>query len=240
MEIHNITEEIVIQKVKEVCDIIARRENPEKLCTCGQCRLDTVCYVLNRVPPHYVISNRGIARIETESLNRQQEEADITALVHEGIRRINATVRPYHKNEEERGADNSPVFNIPTIIGRAFNGLNFSPLEGAEIELYRNGSLVPMKDVNWQNPYRLVSNTEGTFTFWPDVVHTDETGQRQTFEYSVRISTQGFEDLSHSFRIPVISEHDVAGAFSMQRTFKLPDLYLFPPGLEDDRYITGE
>jgi competence protein ComFB len=240
MEIHNVTEESVIQTVKEECDAIARGGNPEKLCTCSQCRLDTACYVLNRMPPRYVVSNRGIARLEMASFDRQQEEADISALVHEGIRRVNATVRPYHTSREERGADNSPAFNIPTIIGRVFNGLNFSPLEGAEIELRRDGLMVPMKDVNWQNPYKLVHYTEGTFTFWPDAIHSDTAGQREIFEYSIRISDQGFEDLNHFFRIPVISEEDVAGAFSKQRTFKLPDLYLFPPGQQEDLCIKGD
>jgi competence protein ComFB len=240
MEIHNITEENVIQTVKEVCDAISRQENPEKLCTCSQCRLDTACYVLNRIAPHYVVSNRGIARMEMESFGKQQEEADIAALVHEGIRRVNATVRPYHKSSKTRDPDNSPVFNIPTIIGRVFNGLNFSPLDGAEIELWGNGGLTPMKDINWQNPYKLVYNTEGTFTFWPDAVRADTAEQRETFEYSIKISAPGFEDLHHFFRIPVISEEETASAFSKRRSFKLPDLYLFPPGEEDNLYIKGE
>ncbi|MDR0388504.1 MAG: late competence development ComFB family protein [Spirochaetaceae bacterium] len=240
MEIHNIIEETVIQTVKEVCDAITRQENPEKLCTCSQCRLDTACYVLNRTVPHYVVSNRGIARMEMENLGRQQEDADIAALVHEGIRRVNASARPYHGNGTGRQTGNSPVFNIPTIVGRLFNGLNFSPMDGAEISLYRNGKLVPMKDLNWQNPYRLVYNTEGTFTFWPDAVRADAAEQRETFEYSIKISTQGFEDLNHFFRIPVISEQEAADAFSKQRTFKLPDLYLFPPGEKDDLCIKAE
>jgi competence protein ComFB len=238
MEIHNVTEDMVIQIVKEVCDAIERRENPEKLCTCGQCRLDTACYVLNRSVPRYVVSNRGIARMELESFGKQQEEADVAALVHEGIRRINSTQRPYHKAGREQGeTDAHPVFNIPTIIGRVFNGLNFSPLEGAEIELHRDGSMVPMKDLNWQNPYKLVANTEGTFTFWPDAVGATAKNQRETFEYAVKISAPGFEELSHFFRIPVISEDTVSGTFSKQRTFKLPDLYIFPPGEEETLYL---
>jgi competence protein ComFB len=241
MDIHNVTEDIVIQIVKEVCDAIERQENPERLCTCRQCRLDTACYVLNRAAPHYVVSNRGIARMELESFGRQQEEADVAALVHEGIRRINNTQRPYHKTETGQGETGiHPVFNIPTIIGRVFNGLNFSPLEGAEIELHRNGSLVPMKDISWQNPYKLVANTEGTFTFWPGAVAARSKAQRETFEYSVKIAAPGFDELSHFFRIPVISEDAVSGAFSRQRTFKLPDLYLFPPGEKDTLCIRTE
>ncbi|QQO11112.1 late competence development ComFB family protein [Breznakiella homolactica] len=237
MEIHNIAEDIVLSTVNDICDTIEQQGNPEKLCICGQCRLDTACYVLNRIPPHYVISNRGVARVDIETIERQQQEADIVALVHEGIRRVSHIQRPYVNHSAPRteaaAAGNKPVFNIPTIIGRAFNGIDFSPAE-AEIQLFRNGAVVPMKDYNWQNPYMLVKNTAGTFTFWPKPLEAEAAGIRETFEYSIKIAAPGFEELSHFFKIPVISELQTAESFSMQRTFKLPDLYLFPPGNDDN------
>jgi competence protein ComFB len=39
-----------------------------------------------------------------------------------------------------------------------------------------------------------------------------------------------FETLIHYFKIPVISEVLMAASFTLGRTFKLPDLYMFPPG----------
>jgi competence protein ComFB len=236
MEIHNTTEDIVFAKVETIFDSIVREGNPEDFCLCYQCRMDTACYVLNRIAPQYIVSNRGVARIEQENLERQQKDADIVALVYEGLKRINHNQRPnsFHRDAAAPAIINQPVFNIPTIVGRLFNGSNFAPMSNVKVELHRNGELVSMKDNNWQNPYNLVTNTEGTFTFWPNSVPAEETDIHKIFEYSIRIEAPEFETLNHFFKIPVISEIQSAAVFSMGRTFKLPDLYMFPPGGDEE------
>jgi competence protein ComFB len=236
MEIHNTTEDLVFAKVEAIFDSITREGNPENFCLCYQCRMDTACYVLNRVEPRYIVSNRGVARIEQENLQRQQKDADIAALVYEGLKRINHNQRPnaIHQDGAAPAAVNTPVFNIPTIVGRLFSGTNFAPMSNVKVELHRNGELVSMKDNNWQNPYVLVANTEGTFTFWPNSVPAETAGLRKIFEYSIKIEAPGLETLNHFFKIPVNSEIQSAAAYSMGRTFKLPDLYMFPPGGDDE------
>jgi competence protein ComFB len=238
MEIHNTTEDMVFAKVEAIFNSIIQEGNPENFCLCYQCRMDTACYVLNRTQPRYIVSNRGVARIEQENLERQQKDADIAALVYEGLKRVNHNQRPniLHQRVAAPAAVTTPVFNIPTIVGRLFNGANFAPLSNVKIELHRNGELVSMKDNNWQNPYNLVSNTEGTFTFWPTPVPAEAADIHKIFEYSIKIEAPEFETLNHFFKIPVISEIQSAAVYSMGRTFKLPDLYMFPPeGDEEDR-----
>jgi competence protein ComFB len=238
-EIHNTIEDLVFSQVEEICDTI-ERESKGQVCTCRQCRVDTACYVLNRMAPHYISSNRGVARVGQETIARQQKEADIATLVYEGIRRVNHNQRPFivhgTKNVSPEEVAANPVFNIPTIIGRLFNGVNFEPLSGITVELRRNGDLVAMKDPTWRNPYSVVPNTEGTFTFWPTSIPAEANGLRKVFEYSVKIEAPEFETLTHFFTIPVISEIQTAGAgaYSMDKTFKIPDLYMFPPGGEED------
>jgi competence protein ComFB len=205
--------------------------------------------VLNRTAPHYVVSHRGAAR--TEDFESQQDKADLTALAYEGIKRVSHNQRPYanHGKSEEAVPDNSPVFNIPTIMGRVFNGLNFSPVSGVSIELLQNGTIVSMKDLNWQNPFTLVPNTNGTFNFWPKPVKAEKPDLHAVFEFTLRIKSPGtpaegapvdFEELSHGFTVPVKSEMVSSSSFSLNRTFKLPDLYLFPPGESGQRVVTGD
>ena len=241
MEIHNTTEDIVFAKVKEIFDAIDRGDNKEHFCTCKHCRMDTACYVLNRSQPRYIVSNRGVARAEQESIERQQLEADIVALVYDGMKRVSHHQRPNFQHSLEAaegaaGARDMPVFNIPTIVGRLFNGINFSPLSDIQVELRQDGELALMKDGNWQNPYTIVDKTEGTFTFWPRQVTADTAGARKIFEFSFRVEAPGFEPLNHHFQIPVTSETAVVSSYSMDRTFKMPDLYLFPPGDEDEEF----
>jgi competence protein ComFB len=238
MNVHNIAEEMVVTKVTEIFDAIASGENPEDFCTCDHCRLDTACYVLNRIPPRYIVSDRGVARTETDPFARQQKEADIVALVYEGIKQINHNQRSSfsHKNPapDKNARNTEPVFNIPTILGRLFNGLDFSPMSGITVELRRNGELVDMKDINWQNPYNLVPNTEGAFAFWPVPIPAQAVNLHKIFEFSIKVEAPGFETLNHFFQIPVISDVLSVNSISMSHMVKLPDLYIFPPGGEEE------
>jgi competence protein ComFB len=236
MELHNTNEDIVIAQVTDIFNALEQSENPEHICTCDQCRMDTACYVLNRIEPRYIVSHRGAVRIEQESIANQQKDADIVAMIHEGIAQVNHNKRPssvhnarYHSSANQH----KPVFNIPTIIGRVFNGTNFSPMSGINIDLLRNGDIVPMLDNNWQNPFPLVEHSEGTFTFWPAPILAEAENEHKSFEFCVRINAPDFEELKHFFKIPVISEPKNIMAFSRDRTFKLPDLYLFAPGEEN-------
>jgi len=234
MELHNTVEDIVVARVNEIFEAIDKEGSERKYCTCNQCRMDITCYALNRVKPHYIVSNRGASRVRWESIERQQQIADISALVHEGFRQVNHNQRPFFNHasgESGAGKDkNVPAFNIPTIIGRLFNGNNFAPISDVDVELFWNGQMVPMKDGNWQNPYRVVANTEGTFSFWPAAVPAPRANEHETFEYSLRVSSPEYETLVRFFKIPVESETQASGSFTLKRTFKLPDLYLFPPG----------
>lgn len=229
MDIHNNTEDLVVAEVNAICDSLAKDGKQKGICTCKQCRMDAICFVLNRAEPRYVVSHRGVARLEPD----HKVQADITALAYEGIRRVSHNQRiNFTHNVHEQGevsGDNLPYFNIPTIIGRVFSGVNFSPMTGVTVELLQNGVLLPMKDNNWQNPYTLISNTGGTFNFLPKPIATDKFGIRRVFEYTVRIAAPDFDELNHVFSIPVTSEH-INMSFSLSRTYKLADLFIFPAG----------
>jgi competence protein ComFB len=234
MELHNSIKGTVISEVKEVFETLKKKENPGKFCTCDHCRMDVICYVLNRTPPRYIVSNRGAARVLDEGLGWQQQTADITSLIYEGLNKVNQNLRPNIAHSLKGGADaqdaETPKFNIPTIMGRIFNGNNFAPLSGVDVELLWEGELVAMKDANWQNPFHIVSNVEGNFSFWPAPVPAGKVKSHKIFEYTLRVTVPEFETLNHTFKVPVSSEIDVAGSFDLDRTFKLPDIYMFPPG----------
>jgi competence protein ComFB len=235
MDVHNTSEDIVFKAINEICDVIETGDKPNRVCTCTQCRLDTACFVLNRIVPHYIISNRGAARVEQETIERQQLEADIVSLIHEGFNRVNHNQRPYSSHTGSSPGElqaDQPVFNMPTIIGRLFNGMNFEPMADIVVELYHEGKLVDMKDKNWQNPFTLVKHLKGTFTFWPKPFPAEKEDIHRIFDYSIVIKAPGMETLHHFFKIPGTSESKAIRSFSMTRTFKIQDLYMFPP--EDD------
>lgn len=233
MDIHNTIEDIVSSSVQTIFDEIQKEGNPEGFCFCDQCRMDTICYALNRVEPHYIVSNRGFTRIEQDTMKRQQVEADIAALIYNGMRLVHHNQRPSgpHDGSPVKGADPfKPAFDIPTIVGRLFDGITFAPLAGITVELRCNGEPVPMRNRNWQNPYTLVAATPGTFTFWPAPAPAEAAGTHKIFEFTLKIEGSDYEPLIHFFKIPTISQIQTASSYSLDRTFKLPDLYLFAPG----------
>ena len=234
MEFHNTVEDKVISSVDKIFEELGGDSKAGGLCTCNHCRMDVICYALNRLTPHYILSSRGASRLQNENFDYQQQAADITALVHDGLKKVSHNTRPNidHSAEaaDEGPESKFPVYNVPAIMGRIFNGDNFAPLPEADVELLWNGKPVPMKDTKWQNPYHVVSCNEGNYSFWPAADRASGVDKHKIFEYTLRVSARGFETLTHFFKIPVASEIRIAGSFNLNRTFKLPDLYLFPPG----------
>ncbi|MCL2602051.1 MAG: late competence development ComFB family protein [Treponema sp.] len=238
-ELHNTMEDLVVSRVGEIFETINKESSANRYCTCEQCRMDIICYTLNRLQPHYIVSSRGVFRAQQTGIERQQQIADITALIHEGFKQVFHNQRPNFAHapspagtgvQAQAQEKKFPVFNIPVVIGRLFDGNSFAPISDVDIELVCNGELVPMKDGNWQNPLHLVHNTDGNFSFWPAPVKAHAVDEPRIFEYTVRITAPEFETLSHFFKVPLTGEAHAAGSFSLKRTFKLPHLYLFPPG----------
>ena len=231
MGIHNISEDRVFYLVQSIFDAIKKEDNREGFCLCEQCKLDTICYTLNRVEPRYIASNRGITRLDQEWARRQQNDADIVALIYKGLRQVNHNQRQNvaHDDSVKIKYESGPSFKIPTIVGRVFDGGTFAPLYGVTVELRSGGELVSMKNPNWQNPFTLVANTPGTFTFWPASVPAEKVEEGHTFEYSIKIESSEYETLTHFFKVPVVSSVEDSYIFSSDKTFKLPDLYMFRP-----------
>jgi len=238
MDIHNTNEDLVFDSVQNIFDEIQNSGNPDNYCLCYQCRIDTICYTLNRVDPHYIVSNRGLARIEHTSIWRQQTEADISALIYKGLRLVNHNLRPTAPHDGTPAAAQKihhPMFDIPTISGRLFNGESFEPVVGVEISLHLNGELVTMRNNNWQNPFMLITSTPGSFSFWPLPINASLPDVTKDFKFAIKVTHPDYEPLNHFFTITAISKFHSPQSYALNRTYKLPDLYIFPPGTEENQ-----
>jgi len=236
MDIKNTNEDIVFNRVQTIFDEIQNSGNPEKYCLCYQCRIDTICFTLNRIEPHYIVSNRGFTRFEQTGIKRQQIEADITVLIYKGLRLVNHNMRstaPHDGTVINPSKTHHPVYDIPTISGRIFNGISFEPVAGVDVSLYCEGELVAMRNTNWQNPFKMISSTPGAFSFWPATIIAEIPETAREFKFSLRINSPDYEPLSHFFTIYATSKFHNPQSYALNRTFKLPDLYLFPPGKDE-------
>lgn len=230
MDIRNLMEDAVLALVDELFEA-EERDRRLGFCTCGQCRLDVVCYVLNRMKPEYIVSGRGLAYSERDAHERVQRRADIISIAKEGWSRVSHQPRltaDHAARAVQKELPEGPAFNFPTVMGRVFNGLNFEPLAEGDVRLLAEGELMPMVDANWQNPFVLAQATAGTFIFWPRPREAAQAGEERRFSFELKASLAGFEPLSHFFELELAADRSARGEFSLQRVQKIPDLYLFP------------
>ncbi|MBN2049958.1 MAG: late competence development ComFB family protein [Spirochaetales bacterium] len=228
MKVHNLLEDIVSEKVEEIFK--DEEEHPVAgFCTCDQCRMDVTCYVLNRTKPEYIISGRGFAHLKTDYETNAQIMADLTALIMEGIKKVSRTKRPFFPHTPETGEsqDKGPVFNFPIIAGRIFNGKTFEPISGVDVTLTSEGNLVPMKNRNWQNPYRMAESTAGNYMFWPSPLRAEKTGQEKTFPFQVSVHFDTYEDMSHVFTLTLTASDEQLDTICLNENYNPEDLYLF-------------
>ncbi len=222
MKIHNIMESYITNRTNALYDDFVEMKNSFLTCSCENCRLDTICYVLNRVQPKYVVSGRGMTYANL-ALNGQTK-ADIDAMIIDGIRVVNAAKRPYHDQRKlKETTDNKPAFIFPVFMGAVYDGHTFEPLSGVSIELSADGKLVSMEDASWENPTLTYKPAKGSFTFKPASIPAEKEGETREFNFTITIRSADYQPLIYSFTIPLTSSKEETPFISL----KLQDSYMF-------------
>lgn len=234
MNVHNVMEELVFTEVNGLFDTAIANKAPWLTCSCSQCRLDTICYVLNRIQPRYIKSGRGLAYSQLEdSFDKAQLAADINRIGLEGMKQVLSSKRPHA--EERTDLPEGPVFNFPTIVGRILDGTTFEPVRDVSVELLLDGKTAESIDPSWENPYHITTHTPGTFTFWVKPVGAKKDGVKKVFSFEIRAEINGYDPLNHFFELGVTSEAFLRTAYTAEHSFILSDLHVFPvaDGLEN-------
>jgi competence protein ComFB len=233
MMVHNFAEENVLKAVAEIFE--AERAKPRKrFCTCDFCRTDVACYVLNRVPPQYQTSGRGLAHRDIDYQEKLQRDADLVALVYRGIERITEIKRPHGYADAdgalfEEQAPEGFFFNYPQVLGRLFNSAKFEPVSGVQVGLLApDGSLMRMTDPRWANPCAISTNTPGIFSFWPMPEKAASSGVQKNVELKIAVDTRDFEQLRHYFTLTLVSVEGYLRYPAGNLGITLPDLFLVP------------
>ncbi len=237
MNVHNLMEELVYSGVNDLFD--AARENKSEwlVCDCAQCRLDTICYVLNRVPPRYIKSARGLAHTQNDdAFDRPQLLADINRIALEGMKQVLSSRRPHTQAGSELPV--GPVFNVPTLVGRILDGQTFEPVRGLSVKLLLNGALAESINSSWENPCVINEHTPGTFTFWPKPIAATAEGEKRVFSFEIAVDREGYDPIRYFFELGVASESVIRTAYTSEHSYILPDLHFFR--LDDADSPTGD
>lgn len=227
MNIHNILEDQVIIRVNNMYERIAEMEPSWFTCNCEQCRLDTTAYVLNKLPPRYIVSGRGLTHM-LASVDTQMS-VDMDSLIVEGMKKVAANARPFHAAETKDAAGKSedPVFNFPLFVGTVYDGMSFDAIQSAQITLSQDGTPCTMLDHTWTNPMLLTSHTKGKYTFGVKPQKARVSGETKQFHFKLEIIADGFEKTTYVLDIPVTSSECTIKKPNTIDPIKIQDLYLF-------------
>lgn len=238
MIIHNLMEDIVQETLE---DILKDRKD---VCQCQQCKMDMICFALNKIPPKYVVSARGIIYTENRKISESQNYIDVYSIVMEAINTVSKTKR--HKDNniisietqlEKDYSDKKYYFNFPQIVGRIIDSADLSPIKDAKVELcYKeNGQKVEMFNNAWENPLIIIDKMEGLFTFWPAPLQTDKQEDKE-FCFILKIFKDNYEDLVKSFSIRIQAINEINKIIKKENIFYLNDIYIYTK-IEDEEIV---
>jgi len=233
MNIHNSMEDAVTQEVNNLYDSL-KKDNIKWLnCDCENCRLDTICYVLNRTQPKYFVSERGILHNALD-MEDSQLKTDITTLAMEGIRLISGSQRANHiSRTEETSSENGKLYyNFPLILGTVYNGENFEPLENVTISLKVNNEECLMADTTWSNPAKTYKSTKGSYSFWPAAVECEKE-ETKIFKLTLEISAKNFTSTIYAVELPLVPEKIRKSSLESTYSLKVKDIFLFDTNSEN-------
>jgi competence protein ComFB len=223
MRIHNLMLDLVSQKLEEYEAGLAPESKIDEAS-----HFDILCYVLNRISPLYVVSGRGFAYTENQDYaERYQRLADISILIHEGHQVVQRKRQERTLTSTEENLS-GPWFNFPNIIGRLLYAENFSPVDTGKVFLFYQRELMKVMDPNWQNPYQMVSNTAGTYLFWPYPIRAEKVGDVKNFELEIRVEHPNYEPLRYAFALQLVAEEDFVDFARITTSHRIKDLYLLP------------
>ncbi len=229
MKIHNILEEQVISRVNTIYDDKDIQAAQWFHCGCEQCRLDTTAYVLNRLKPRYVVSERGIAHHVSEQ--GSQLDADLDFLIIEGIKKVSSVRRSFHGKEDLFDTDVNELesaFNFPIFLGSVYDGNTFKPMPNGTVTITSEQEIIEMVDETWFNPYSLHDQTKGAYTFWIKPIKTEHYEEKKVFNFFIEVRADNYETTRYAFSYPITSTKQERPTPDTTNHFKIDDLYIFP------------
>ena len=220
MKLKNYQEDVVLRAIE-----IAMEDQPDLLSDENFVK-DVAAYVLNRVPPRYVMSERGFLRLALEHLEEEQQDQslanviELMMLVNRGVELVQGRRHEPPTTTTRVGADHQPpidgaieyVHNYPQIIGRVVDAETGKPVYDATVSLLANAALLPQAARGWRNPYVTREQTRGHFSFWPqaiqslepelslELVFSVEHAEYRPYKHVERITTEGTYDAAETIR----------------------------------------
>ena len=205
MEYFNLMELVVRDTVDE---ILSRDESLKNI---KFHRNDIIAYVLNRIAPRYVTSERGIIHTRIESRFKFQEHSDILFLAYEAIdlflKRRGSETGTAHPADTRTNL-------LPYLIGEVLEESTLSIIPGLKVTLMYGDSPARLMEEGWKNPYEITKATRGYYHFWPEFDGSVMSG-RDMVEFRIVFLHEKFQERTISVSVKPATSSESGKAVSV-------------------------
>lgn len=181
LEIKNIMEDIIIKQIEELEDYKNNgiTENQKK---------EIAAYVLNRVKPMYITSNKGFTNIMGKYLNDPQFMADIMVKISEALKVVMKTAE---KDISSIKLEREKLYYIfPKMYGKVISSRTLQPIKYAQVYLYINEILAENIFQLWKNPTEILPIDSGIFSFAPKPLPATPPFEKRSFVFRINIKSE--------------------------------------------------
>lgn len=211
MAVRNLMEDIVSALAEEVLSKTTKDQEDSDTVIYKD---DIITYVLNRIPPKYYTSERGMLHGKLDSQFVFQQKTDILLLTHEAI----STIKKRRSSElpgsvEERAEG----FFLPHVLGEVLEETTFSIIPNVSLTLSYNNKPAEMIDQSWKNPYTTSKATKGFFHFWPQLPDLGRKNKKsgEKIQFTLLCTHPKFKEKKIDFSLAVVENRNSYKSFIM-------------------------
>ena len=200
---------------------------------------DVAAYTLNRLPPRYIMSERGFTRLAADHWVDSDNEDGLASLV-EVLILVNKAidiVKSRRKNEQPVKDAEHPLeeevpdvrkywHNLPYLIGRVLDKKTKKPVLDARVRITIDGQLAKPAERGWLNPYCTNAGTKGFYSFLPKPIRSRSKNKAFTLELS--IEHQDYTPIKVEHKIETAGELTTYQFIRSDQILNLDDSYLVP------------
>ena len=233
MKLKNYQEDLVLY----VADIVIK-DRPD-IETDEELLHDVAAYTLNRLPPRYIMSERGFTRLAADHWVDSDNDdglaglVEVLILVNKAIdivksrRKGSRPGKTAGPNREEELPDVHRYWhNLPYLIGRILDRKSGRPVLEASVRVTIDGRLAEPAEPGWLNPYCTNAGTRGFYSFLPKPMRSRS--KSKNFTLGLRIEHRDYQPVSLERRIDTVGELTTYQFIRSDQILNLEDTYLVP------------
>jgi competence protein ComFB len=198
---------------------------------------DIAAYTLNRLPPRYIMSERGFTRLAADHWVDSENEdglaslVEVLILVNKAIdivksrRKIEKPAKGAELPHDEEVPDIRKYWhNLPYLIGRVLDKKNRRPVLDACVRVTIDGRLAEPAERGWLNPYCTNAGTKGFYSFLPKPIRSRS--KSKAFTLGLTIEHRDYQPMTVQRRVQTVGELTTYQFIRSDQILNLDNSYL--------------